>query len=106
VPSHPSQVYEAIFVAVAIVGLAIVSKVPAIERREGTAFFVALEFWALARLVAAQTWRDPVVVGPLRMEQAFLITVAVVAVIGFVLRARAVGRGRVEAPVDVEVQPA
>jgi phosphatidylglycerol:prolipoprotein diacylglycerol transferase len=105
VPSHPSQVYEAIFVAVAIVGLAIVSKVPAIERREGTAFFIALEFWALARLVAAQTWRDPVVIGPLRMEQALLVAVAVVAVIGFVLRARTAGHAPVGSLVDVEVRP-
>lgn len=87
VPSHPSQVYEAIFVGVAIALLGLVSRAPAIRRGTGAAMFAALGLWAAARFIAAFSWRDPAVVGPLNVEQALLVAVAFVALAGFAERA-------------------
>jgi phosphatidylglycerol:prolipoprotein diacylglycerol transferase len=89
VPSHPSQLYEAGLVLIAIVLLAIVSRWEVIRRRDGAALFVALGLWAIARFVVAFTWRDPVAVGPLRVEQLLLLGLIVVSVIGLVERRRA-----------------
>jgi phosphatidylglycerol:prolipoprotein diacylglycerol transferase len=88
-PSHPSQVYEAILVGLAIVGVALASRLEVVARRDGAALFVALGLWAAARFVVAFTWRDPVVVGPLSAEQLQLLLVEVVAIAGFIQRRRA-----------------
>jgi prolipoprotein diacylglyceryltransferase len=89
IPSHPSQVYEAILIAVAILGVAIASRFDLVARRDGAALYVALGLWAAARFAVAFTWRDPLVVGPLRMEQVQLLLVGVVAIVGLVERSRA-----------------
>jgi phosphatidylglycerol:prolipoprotein diacylglycerol transferase len=104
-PAHPSQVYEAIAVTLAIVVLAIASRARALARRDGLALFLALGLWAAARFAVADTWRDPVVVGPLRMEQALLLGVLLVAIVGLALRWRFPARA--PAPrLDVEGTPA
>ena len=87
-PSHPSQVYEAILVAVIVVAMALVTRHPFVQRVDGSALFAALGLWALARFVVAFTWRDPAVAGVLRMEQVLLIGVALACLSAFVLRAR------------------
>jgi len=89
VPSHPAQLYEAGLVLVAIVLLVVVSRWEVIRRRDGAALFAAVGLWAIARFAVAFTWRDPVAVGPLRMEQALLVGLFVVCVIGLVERRRA-----------------
>jgi len=89
VPSHPAQVYEALLGLVAIVGLWAISRAEFVARRDGAALFAALGLWAIVRFVAVFTWRDPVTAGPLRAEQAILLLVAVIAVIGLVNRWRA-----------------
>jgi phosphatidylglycerol:prolipoprotein diacylglycerol transferase len=89
VPSHPAQVYEAALVLLALVLVTAVSRFDVIGRRDGGALFAALAAWATARFVAAFWWRDPLVAGPLRLEQVLLLLVGAVAVIGLVERARA-----------------
>ena len=84
VPSHPSQVYEAILVGLAVVVMALASRSRLISRSNGTALFLALGLWAVARFVAAFTWRDPAVLGPLRMEQVLLLGVEFGAIVGLV----------------------
>jgi len=105
IPSHPSQVYEALLVGVAIIGVVLLSRVEIIARRDGAALFVALGLWAAARFVAAFTWRDPVVVGPLGVEQLLLVAVGVLALVGLVQRARAPLAGALEPPLQPPVDP-
>jgi phosphatidylglycerol:prolipoprotein diacylglycerol transferase len=106
VPSHPAQVYEAMAVGLAIVALMLVSRVGPIARRDGAALFVALGLWAVARFAVAFTWRDPVVVGPFRMEQALLLAVLALAIVGFVARVRAPLRSPIDQRIDAEARPA
>jgi phosphatidylglycerol:prolipoprotein diacylglycerol transferase len=122
-PSHPAQVYEAILVAVAIVSLFLLSRTPRFRRRDGAALYAALGLWAVARFLVAFTWRDPIVAGPLRMEQVLLLGVAIIAAIGLVHRPAAVApagepgptaapedeaeeSAQVEDPTGVEPEPA
>jgi len=88
VPSHPSQVYEAILVALAVAVMALASRSPLLVRGNGAALFLALGLWAVARFVAASTWRDPLAVGPLRMDQALLVGVFGTALAGLIGLAR------------------
>jgi len=103
-PAHPSQVYEAILVGFAVVGVAYASRFDVVARRDGGALFVALGLWAAARFLVAFTWRDPAVVGPLRIEQLQALVVAVIAVVGFVERRRAPLRAVTAPPIDVEAR--
>ena len=89
VPAHPSQVYEAIAVAVAIGAVWLASRLDLVARRDGGAMFVAIAAWAVARIVVGFTWREAPVLGPLRMEQLLALGVLVLAVVGIVERARA-----------------
>ena len=86
VPAHPSQLYEAGLVLVAIVLLAALSRWEVIARRDGAALFAALGLWALLRFVVGFTWRDPVAVGPLNVEQVVALVLGVIAVAGLVER--------------------
>lgn len=101
VPAHPSQAYEAIAVAAAIVVLGVLSLLPVVKRRDGAALFIALGLWAVARFTVAFTWRDPAAVGPLRTEQALLLGVLAVALAGLVFRWRAPAQ-RTDVRLDVE----
>lgn len=89
VPSHPSQLYEAILVGVVVVVVALLGRTRLLGPGEGSTLFVALGLWAAARFIGVSTWRDPVVLGPLRMEQALLLGVGLIAIAGLALRARA-----------------
>ena len=97
VPSHPSQVYEAIAIVVAIVALWLVSHLPLLARRDGAAMWAALGLWCVARFAVGFSWRDPAELGVLRVEQALAVSVGVLSIVGLVERARA-GR-RWSAPV-------
>lgn len=100
VPSHPSQVYEALLVSAGIVVLAAIGRSSVIRCQNGAALYVALLLWAAARFGAAFTWRDAPAVGPLNVEQVLLIGVAIVAVVGVVERIRAGRRAVGEAPAE------
>ena len=52
----------------------------------------------------AFTWRDPAVVGSLRMEQVLLLGVLAVAIVGFVARARAPLAAPIEQRIDAEAR--
>jgi prolipoprotein diacylglyceryltransferase len=107
VPSNPSQLYEAILVGLAIVGLAVASRIEVVARRDGAALYVALGLWAVARFLVAFTWRDPATVGPLRAEQLQLLVVGLVAIVGLVERSRAPLQVAIEREQgDAEARPA
>lgn len=101
-PAHPSQVYEAIAIGLSIVGLWFLSHIDVVARRDGGALFAALGLWALARFLVAFTWRDPAVIGPLRMDQVLSLGVLLVAVVGLVERSRAPLRPLVKRQVDTD----
>jgi phosphatidylglycerol:prolipoprotein diacylglycerol transferase len=89
VPSHPSQAYEAIAIAVVLIALWLVSHLPLIKRGDGGAMWAALGLWAIARFVVGFSWRDPATIGVLRTEQVVALGVALLAVAGLAQRARA-----------------
>lgn len=89
VPSHPAQVYEAVLVLAAIGVLIVAHRLEVVARRDGAALFVALGLWAAARVLVAFTWRDPEVVGPLRIDQLLSLLLLGLAIVGFVERSRA-----------------
>lgn len=89
VPSHPAQVYEALLVTLAIVVLIIMSRFEVIARRDGGAMFAALALWATARFIVAFTWRDAVILGPLRVDQLLSLLLLALALLGLLERSRA-----------------
>ena len=106
IPSHPSQLYEAVLVAAAIAVLAVLSRWEVIARRDGAAFFVAIGLWALARFAVAFTWRDPAVVGPLRAEQVMLLILVALALVGIIERSRAPLQGAKTSRAGLTNEPA
>ncbi len=89
VPSHPSQVYEAILTFIVLLLLGLALRAGVFARRNGSALLVAVALWALARALVVFTWRDAGVLGPIRAEQLILACVVLVSVtIGLRLRVR------------------
>ena len=84
-PSHPAQVYEAILTVAILAVLGLALRAGAFGRRDGSALFVGLALWAMARAIVVATWRDANVLGPLRAEQLILVGV----VVGCILSIRA-----------------
>ena len=84
IPSHPSQVYEAIatMAVLAVLGLALRAGI--FGRRDGSALFTGVALWALGRGIVAFTWRDATVAGPLAAEHLVLVAVIGVCVAGLV----------------------
>jgi prolipoprotein diacylglyceryltransferase len=84
VASHPAQLYEAVGIVVVALLLVALGAAGSFDRRDGTAWLVALGGWAIVRTAVASTWRDALVVGPLRAEQlispAVLVGCAVMAI--------------------------
>ena len=93
-PAHPSQVYEAVLLALAIPVLYVGTRVVA-DRRPGAAMFLALGLWSVVRILVGATWRDATVLGPVRIEQVLAVVVLGIAVVGLVDRARPVTRATV-----------
>jgi phosphatidylglycerol:prolipoprotein diacylglycerol transferase len=94
VPSHPSQVYEAIatflVLIVVLVLLVVLGRLTrgALTRADGRVFVVGLALWSVGRAVVASTWRDPNLVGPLRAEQLIDLVVILACVVVIALLAR------------------
>jgi phosphatidylglycerol:prolipoprotein diacylglycerol transferase len=80
-PSIPSQALEGVATLLLLAAMVAIVTMPAIRRPDGRAFLVALAGWCVVRLLVAATWRDPVVVGPLRAEQAIDVVVLMAAAI-------------------------
>jgi phosphatidylglycerol---prolipoprotein diacylglyceryl transferase len=104
--SHPSQVYEAMLVTLAIGILAAASRFDVVGRRDGGAMFVAIGAWAIARFLVGFTWRDSTIAGPLRTEQLLALVVLAIAIVGVVERWRAPLRATVDARREAEARPA
>jgi phosphatidylglycerol:prolipoprotein diacylglycerol transferase len=102
-PAHPSQVYEAVAVAIAVLVLLPLSRRPALRRDTGALLFAAVALWSIARLVVGFTWRDDPVVGPLRVEQA-LAVVVLLAAVAAIVRSGRVGAHVPGGRLDAEVQ--
>jgi prolipoprotein diacylglyceryltransferase len=104
--AHPAQVYEALLVTLAIVGLLAASRLEVVARRDGAAMFVALGLWAIARVLVGFTWRDPAILGPFRTEQLLALVVLAVAIVGLVERWRAPFASALERRPEAEARPA
>ena len=104
IPSHPSQVYEALLRRARRPGARLPLPIEVIARRDGAALYVALALWAVARFVAAFTWRDPVVAAPLRVDQLLLVAVLVIALVGLAERARAPLKAPAEPRIDIDAR--
>lgn len=87
-PAQPSQVYEAIAVALIVALLSVVGRLPVLRKPTGALLFAALILWSIARLAVGFTWRDDAVVGPLGAEQALSLVVLLLAVAGLARQAR------------------
>ena len=105
-PAHPSQVYESAAIAIAIWVLFLATRVGRLSRRNGTAMFLGLGLWAVARVVVGFTWRDDPVIGPLGMEQGLAIVVLVVAGIALAQRLRVGAEAPATARLDAEARSA
>ena len=107
IPAIPSQALEAGATLVVLIAVLLVSLAPAVRRSDGRLFLLAVAGWAVARAVVASTWRDPVVLGPLRAEQVIDLVVAAgaIALLGVTAarsrRAPPAGRAEDEARVSL-----
>ena len=94
-PSHPAQAYEALATVVVILVTMWFVALDAFKGRNGGAFLLGIGLWAVARALVATTWRDPEVLGPLRMDQVISIVIACVAfALMATVGATSVARGR------------
>jgi prolipoprotein diacylglyceryltransferase len=76
-PAYPAQALEAL-VTLATFGFTWwLMALGLFGRRTGTVFFVGMGLWAAGRAIVATTWRDPLATGPLRMDQAVSVAIAV-----------------------------
>ena len=68
VPSHPTQLYEALTTLAALVLVGAAISLGAFARRDGAALVFGLALWAAGRALVSQTWRDEPVMGSLGVE--------------------------------------
>ena len=93
-PSHPAQVYEALWLLAGIpaaLALAGARHVPLRVNRlvawadrsapEGRLFVAALAWFLVGRVLVGSTWRDDPIIGPLNAEQALALVALIVTVI-------------------------
>jgi phosphatidylglycerol:prolipoprotein diacylglycerol transferase len=106
IPAHPSQVYEAVLVGGALVVMVLLSRLPAIARKDGAAMFLALGLWALVRIGVGFTWREAPIAGSFRVEQLLAMALLAIAIVGFLERWRARDPVPAGLPVDLRARPA
>jgi len=82
-PSEPSQVYEAVTTAGALIVVLLVAVVGPLRRRPVVLFSVGIGLWAIGRFVVAYGWRDPALVGSLNGDQ--VVTLVIASVCGLAL---------------------
>jgi phosphatidylglycerol:prolipoprotein diacylglycerol transferase len=99
IPSIPSQALEGLATVVVVLVIGLASTVGPLRRSDGRLFLLALAAWAVARAIVASTWRDPVVIGPFRAEQAIDLVVAIGS-IALAARLIASRRGRPDDEAD------
>ena len=81
VPSHPSQIYEAVGTALVALVVLAASSLGAFRSADGSRLLVALAGWGVARAVVSLTWRDPVVVGGLPAAGVIAVVISVASLI-------------------------
>ncbi len=116
-PAWPSQLLEAaLTLAVLLVVLLVVLVARGSRRRQapdglahgvadaaghrapdGRVFLLAVGMWAIVRFAVAFTWRDPVVLGPLRVEQVIAVLIAAGCLVALGLATRHARRAAAEA---------
>ena len=79
-PANPSQAYESIATIAVLLVMMSLMFLGVFRSRNGEALLLGIALWASARAVVATTWRDPAVLGSLRMDQLISIAIAVGAV--------------------------
>ncbi|MDP9482940.1 MAG: hypothetical protein M3P84_06930, partial [Chloroflexota bacterium] len=100
IPSLPAQALEAVALALVSVAVALTAALGGFRSHDGRGFVLALAGWAAVRFAIAGTWRDPIVVGPLRAEQVLELTIvglALVILVGLIVRSRQARPERPEA---------
>jgi prolipoprotein diacylglyceryltransferase len=91
VPSHPSQVYEALGTGFVILLTVLAARVSFLTRPAGRAFLFGIAGWTIVRAVAASTWRDEPVLAGFRAGQLIAVGMlagCVLLLILFALRER------------------
>ena len=84
VPSHPSQVYEAVGTVLVALLILAASSLGVFRSADGSRLLVALAGWGVARAVASLTWRDPAVIGGLPAGGLIALVISMASVIGVV----------------------
>ncbi|HEX5589388.1 MAG TPA: prolipoprotein diacylglyceryl transferase family protein, partial [Candidatus Limnocylindrales bacterium] len=84
IPSHPSQVYEAVATTIGVVILGLALRLGAFGRRDGSALLAAIILWGAGRFAVAFTWRDAAVAGPFRAEHLVLAVVIGACIAGLI----------------------
>jgi phosphatidylglycerol:prolipoprotein diacylglycerol transferase len=83
IPAIPSQAIEGLATLAVLLLVMGALAVPSLRRPDGRAFLAGVGLWALARVIVASTWRDPVVAGPFRMEQLIDTGILLGCLVGF-----------------------
>ena len=78
IPSHPSQIYEAIVALAVFALIAIVFSFGVFREPTGRALLVGIAIWAFGRVIVGMVWRDADVIGPFGVEQVLTLTVGTV----------------------------
>jgi prolipoprotein diacylglyceryltransferase len=78
-PSHPSQIYEAIGTVLVALLVLVASSLGLFRSGDGRRLLVALAGWCAARAMVSLTWRDPAVVGSLPAGGLISIVVGMIA---------------------------
>ncbi len=84
IPSHPSQVYEAIGTAFVALLILAASSLGVFRSADGSRLLVALAGWLAARAVVSLTWRDPAVVGGLPAGGLIAVVIGIASLMGVV----------------------
>lgn len=91
IPSVPAQALEGLATLAVLFVVMGVLAVPGLRRPDGRSFLAGVGLWALARLIIASGWRDPVVAGPFRAEQLIDLGILAACVVGIALLVRREG---------------
>lgn len=75
VPSHPSQIYEALW---AVIAIPLVMWWPNRSHKVGRLLYGALSWFLLGRVLIGFSWRDDHTIGPLNTEQVLALAALIV----------------------------
>jgi prolipoprotein diacylglyceryltransferase len=84
-PSHPSQIYEAIGTMAVALFVLVATTVGAFRSRDGMRLLLGLAGWAIVRAIVSTTWRDPTVAGALPLGGVVALIIAVGCVAALVV---------------------